>query len=59
MKRLEPQKARAKLDVAEPEGGKASGLRGQLLVSFVQTDAKWILLQGKRTEGRENQWAGL
>lgn len=39
MKRLEPQKARAKLDVAEPEGGKASGLRGQLLVSFVQTDA--------------------
>lgn len=55
MKRLEPQKARAKLDVAELEGGKASGLRGQLLVSFLQTDAKWILLQGKRTEGRENQ----
>ena len=55
MKRLELQKARTKLDVAEPEGGKASGHRGQLLVSLVQTDAKWILLQGRRTEGRGNQ----
>lgn len=55
MKRLELQKARTKLDMAEPEGGKASGHRGQLLVSLVQTDAKWILLQGRRTEGRENQ----